>query len=82
MITKFSEAHERLLAQLQVRTHRRREDLPPERTAKVQSTAKGQPRRVVVNGKTYPSVTQARKACGVGITRLYDWLNSGKANYA
>ena len=81
MITKFSEAHERLLAQLQVRTHRRREDLPPT-PSKVQSTAKGQPRRVVVNGKTYPSVTQARKACGVGITRLYDWLNSGKANYA
>lgn len=29
MITKFSEAHDRLLAQLEVHTHRRREDLPP-----------------------------------------------------
>jgi hypothetical protein len=78
LITKFSEAHERMRAQLQVRTHRKREAVPtPAQNKKINGI-----RPVIIDGVTYPSITAAGKALRVGMSRVYKWLRAGKATYA
>lgn len=39
-------------------------------------------RAVFIQGVRYPSIKAATKALGIGNTRVYDWLSSGRARFA
>jgi hypothetical protein len=83
MITKFSEAHERMLSNpdLQVRTHRWREvRLPPAKGRKRRNNRGARP--VIIGGVSYPSMKQARKDLRIGVSKFYSMLDTGKARYA
>ncbi len=41
----------------------------------------GQGRPVLIDGTRYPTLKAAMKAHGVGVTRFYNWIASGRARY-
>lgn len=83
-MTKYEEAHLRILASGTVRVRTHLQASRPQRPLKrFSGRAKEGPHRpVVIAGKQYPSLTAARKAMRIGITTLYRMIDRGEASYA
>lgn len=83
-MTKYEEAHLRILSSgaVQVRTHVQASR--PQRPLKRFSGRAKEPaqRPIVVAGTQYPSLTAARKAMRIGMSKLYRMIDRGEAVYA
>jgi len=79
VITRWSIAHERLQQQLTVRTHRQPPPAPAPKTSAVPVNRDA--RRVRINGRTYGSITAACRRYSCSPRRIYDWIESGRAQF-
>lgn len=78
-MTAAQEAHLRLLTQLPVRTHeRRRGDYYD---ASVEAAAEASRKRVRIGDMVYPSIRQAALAQKRATKTIWNWLQTGEAEY-
>jgi hypothetical protein len=81
MINRWTTAHARLLEQLPVRTHERKEKREPQPWRSPVAGKYGRGRAVEVNGKTFKSITYASHALRMSPKTLYQWCATGKARF-
>jgi hypothetical protein len=81
--TKIMEAHLALLSRLPSKIHEHRPDVSQQTvlTGVLAEARKHGARPIVINGRTYPSITKARAALRVNIKKIYDMLDTGDAEY-
>lgn len=80
MITRWSTAHDRLLAQLPRRIHHQREPRQLTR-AQMQDAKVTRARPIEVDGKYFKTFTSAYRQLHISSYTLRDWLASGRAKH-
>lgn len=85
MSAPWQRAHERLLKQLPVRTHTRREEfVTPETDQRGRHPIPAghrAGREILIRGKTYKSISTAARLLGVSPRTIYDWVRIGRAQF-